>query len=447
MLTATAMAKAPPPRKILMIAYHFPPMRGSSGIQRTLRFAQHLPALGWQPVVLSAHPRAYVDPGPDQMADIAPDLPVHRAFAIDTARHLAVRGRYAGWMALPDRWVSWCLGAVPAGLRLVRRHRPQVLWSTYPIATAHLIGYVLRRLTGLPWVADMRDPMTDDGYPAGALLRRACLWIERRTLEHCTVAVCTTAGAVATYRRRFPHLPAARLRLIENGYDEDSFQQAADAQATLPGGLPGITRPMVLLHSGVIYPSERDPAPLCAALAQLLESGAIGAATLRIVLRATGHDTMLAALVARHGLQNIVTLAPALPYREALAEMLAADGLLLLQAANCNHQVPAKLYEYLRAGRPVLALTDASGDTAATLRAAGIDSIAPLDSTPAIATALQRFMADVTAGTAPLASAAATARHSRQAGSAALALLLDEVAAGAAHADTASRTRIDQAGA
>ena len=56
MLTATAPATAPP-RKILMIAFHFPPMRGSSGIQRTLRFAQHLPALGWQPVVLSAHPR------------------------------------------------------------------------------------------------------------------------------------------------------------------------------------------------------------------------------------------------------------------------------------------------------------------------------------------------------------------------------------------------------
>lgn len=446
MLTATAPATAPP-RKILMIAFHFPPMRGSSGIQRTLRFAQHLPALGWQPVVLSAHPRAYVDHGPDQMADIAPELPVHRAFAIDTARHLAVRGSYAGWLALPDRWVSWCLGAVPAGLRLVRRHRPQVLWSTYPIATAHLIGYVLRRLTGLPWVADMRDPMTDDGYPAGALLRRACLWIERRTLEHCTVAVCTTAGAVATYRRRFPHLPAARLRLIENGYDEESFQQAAGTQVAAPGGQPGVTRPMVLLHSGVIYPSERDPAPLCAALAQLLACGAIGPATLRIVLRATGHDTMLAALVAHHGLHDIVMLAPPLPYREALAEMLAADGLLLLQAANCNHQVPAKLYEYLRAGRPVLALTDASGDTATTLRAAGIDSIAPLDSTPAIAAALQRFMTAVTAGTAPFASAAVTARHSRLAGSAALALLLDEVATGAALPDTRKRGRTDRAGA
>lgn len=438
MLTPGATPGAPPPvRKILMIAYHFPPMRGSSGIQRTLKFAQYLPALGWQPVVLSAHPRAYPDPGPDQMADIAPDLPVHRAFAIDTARHLAVRGRYAGWMALPDRWVSWLVGAVPAGVRLVRRHRPLVLWSTYPIATAHLIGYVLRRLTGLPWVADMRDPMTDEGYPQGALVRRACLWIERRTLETCTVAVCTTAGAVATYRRRFPHLPAGRLRLIENGYDEESFDQAAGSrppQPVDPPGQAGITRPMVLLHSGVIYPSERDPAPLCAALAQLLATGAIGPGTLRVVLRATGHDPLLNQLVASHGLAGIVELAPPLPYRAALAEMLSADGLLLLQAANCNHQVPAKLYEYLRAGRPVLALTDAAGDTAATLRAAGVDSIAPLDSAPAIAVALGRFMAAVTAGTAPLASAAATARHSRRAGSAALALLLDEVAAGACSA-------------
>ncbi len=148
------------PRRVLMVAYHFPPMRGSSGVQRTLKFAQYLPQSGWQPLVLSAHKRAYDNPGDDQLADIPADVPVRRAFALDSGRHLAVRGRYAGFLALPDRWVSWCLGAIPAGLALARRHRPQVIWSTYPIATAHLIGLALHKMTGLPWVADMRDPTT-----------------------------------------------------------------------------------------------------------------------------------------------------------------------------------------------------------------------------------------------------------------------------------------------
>jgi glycosyltransferase involved in cell wall biosynthesis len=415
-----------PPQRVLMIAYHFPPMRGSSGIQRTLKFAAYLPAQGWQPVVLSAHPRAYVNPGADQMADIPAGIHVCRAFAIDTARHLAFRGRYAALLAQPDRWISWLLGALPAGWRLVRRYRPQVLWSTYPIATAHLIGYMLQRLTGLPWVADMRDPMTDQGYPEAALTRRAYLWIERKTVASCTLAVCTTAGAIATYRRRFPEVPASRFRLIENGYDEESFIQAG--AIVPPPGRPGVTRPLRLLHSGVIYPSERDPVPLCTALAMLLAQGAISAATLHIVLRASGHDALLAGLVAAHGLRDIIELAPPLPYREALAEMLGADGLLVLQASNCNHQVPAKLYEYLRAGRPILALTDATGDTAATLHAAGVGMVAPLDAAAAIAAVLPRFMAQVADGVAPLASAAVVAQHSRQARSAALAALLDEVA-------------------
>ena len=414
-------------KRVLMIAYHYPPMRGSSGIQRTLKFSQYLPQSGWAPVMLSAHPRAYSNPGDDQMADIPASVPVTRAFALDTARHLSVGGRYAGFMALPDRWASWCLGAIPAGWRLIRRHRPAVIWSTYPIASAHLIGLVLRRLTGLPWVADLRDPMTDVSYPEDPRTRRVFQWIERKTIEHCTVAVCTTPGAIKTYEARFPAIPRERYRLIENAYDEENFADAERGGAAAAPGAHG--GPLTLVHSGIIYPSERDPVPLFQALAALKQQGAISAASVRVVLRATAHDDYLGGLIAEHGIADLVQLAPHVPYRDALAEMLNADGLLILQASNCNHQVPAKLYEYLRARRPILALTDSDGDTAATLRQAGIDSIAPLDQKDAIIAMLPRFLEQVRSGTAPLASAAVIAAHSRRARTEQLALLLDQVSA------------------
>lgn len=414
-------------KRVLMIAYHYPPMRGSSGIQRTLKFSQYLPQSGWGPVMLSAHPRAYTNPGDDQMGDIPSSVPVTRAFALDTARHLAIGGRYAGFMALPDRWASWCLGAIPAGWRLIRRHRPAVIWSTYPIASAHLIGLVLRRLTGLPWVADLRDPMTDVSYPSDPRTRRVFQWIERKTIEHCTVAVCTTPGAIKTYENRFPAIPRDRFRLIENAYDEENFADAERGGAAAAPGAHG--GPLTLVHSGIIYPSERDPAPLFQALAALKQQGAVSGATLRVVLRATAHDDYLAGLIAEHGIADLVQLAPHVPYRTALVEMLSADGLLILQATNCNHQVPAKLYEYLRARRPILALTDSDGDTAATLRQAGVDSIAPLDQKDAIIDALPRFLEQVRNGTAPLASAAVIAAHSRRARTEQLAQLLDQVAA------------------
>ena len=410
--------------RVLMIAYHYPPMRGSSGIQRTLKFSQYLPGVGWEPVVLSAHPRAYANSGPDQLGDIPAGTVVKRAFALDTSRHLAWRGRYLGALALPDRWVSWLLGAVPAGLGLIRRHKPAVIWSTYPIATAHLVGLTLHRLTGIPWVIDLRDPMTDEGYPEDPRTRRTYLWIEKLALRHCTRAVCTTPGAIATYRRRFPELPAERFSLIENGYDEENFADAEQAASNATSNSR-----FTLVHSGVIYPSERDPRPLFAAVAELAAQGVIAPANFELVLRATGHDGYLAGLIAELGIAALVTLAPHVSYREALTEMVTAGGLLILQASNCNHQVPAKLYEYLRAGRPVLALTDPVGDTAATLRKAGIDTIAPLDDKDAIVTALQRFLALAKAGSAPLASQAAVAANSRRARAGQLGALLDNIVA------------------
>jgi glycosyltransferase involved in cell wall biosynthesis len=414
-------------KRVLMIAFHFPPLRGSSGIQRTLKFAQYLPQFGWQPVVLSAHPRAYAQSGDDQLRDIPAEVVVHRAFALDTSRHLSIKGRYPGLLALPDRWASWLLGAVPSGLRLIRQYRPQVIWSTYPIATAHLIGLVLHRLTGIPWVADMRDPMTDEGFPSNPLTRRVYQWIERNTVMHCQRAICTTPGAVKTYRMRFPAIPPSRFTLLENGFDEENF---ADAETMVAALRPA--QRFTLVHSGVIYPSERDPIALFEALAELQAQGRIGADTFQLILRATGHDGYVAELIARCGIDALVTLAPHIAYRDALAEMVTAGGLLILQASNCNHQVPAKLYEYLRAGRPILALTDPAGDTAVTLQGAGIDTIAPLDSTPAIVDALSRFLALSEAGTAPLASAEQVNVNSRRARTGVLAALLDSISNDAA---------------
>ena len=410
-------------KRVLMVAYHFPPMRGSSGIQRTLKFAQYLPRFGWAPLILSAHPRAYARTGTDQLAEIAADMPVRRAFALDTSRHLALRGKYLGALALPDRWCTWLLGAVPSGLLMIHKYRPQVIWSTYPIATAHLIGLVLHRVTGLPWVADFRDPMTDEGYPPDPSMRRVYQWIERLTLQNCTRAVFSTPGTIRDHLRRFPQVPPDRFTLIENGFDEENFAAAA-------AGLQSCRtpdEPLMLVHSGIIYPSERDPVPFFVALSSLLTKGLISASTLQVVLRATAHDDFLHPLITQHGIGAIVRLEPPVSYREALKEMLDADGLLILQAANCNSQIPAKLYEYLRAQRPVLALTDAAGDTAACLLDAGIDTMAPLDDAVAIETCLLRFLALLRDGNAPVTTMSEVAQRSRVGRTQELAALLDNL--------------------
>ena len=411
-----------------MIAYHFPPLHGSSGMQRTLRFARYLPDYGWEPIVLAPSPRAYQQTDSGQLADIPQEVRVYRAFALDTAKHLTLKGRYPRLLALPDRWISWWLGAVPTGWYLIKKYKPDVIWSTYPIATAHLIGLTLHRLTGIPWVADFRDPMVQPDYPPDPLTYRAYERVENKTIAQCASAVFTTPGTLRDYQTRFSHVPASQFHLIENGYDESSF-----AAITRSVNQIAKTGRITLLHSGIIYPSERDPICLFEALVTLLKQNVISAESLHIILRASHHEEYLQSLIDRFEIGTIVSLAPPISYNEALAEMLAVDGLLILQAANCNNQIPAKLYEYLRAHRPILALTDPVGDTAGKLRNVGIDTIAPLDSKEAIMDGLRRFLALLREKKAPVVSMDKIRANSREAGTRKLAKVLDNVSEAGKH--------------
>lgn len=407
---------APAMKRVLMVAYHFPPIAGSSGVQRTLRFAQYLSEFGWQPLVLSTQPIAYEDTSDDLLKDIPPEAIVHRSFALDTARHLAIGGRYFDRMAQPDRWISWKYAGIRDGMQLIREYRPQAIWSTYPIATAHVIGAELAARSGLPWIADFRDPMAQEGYPPNPRTWQAFKRIEERIFDRAKLCTFTARSAAELYRQRYPN-STTRIEVLENGYDETAFVAAASDPAS---GEPLNPGRLTLLHSGIVYPDERDPGALFAALARLPDRK-----RLKIRFRAPVHEDLLRRLAAARQLEDSVEILPALPYREALAEMLRADGLLILQAGNCNEQIPAKLYEYLRAGRPILACTEPQGDTARLLVDAGITAIAPLNDPDRILTLLQNFVADPAQG--PLAKPAAIADASRHARTRQLATLLDGI--------------------
>ena len=132
----------------------------------------------------------------------------------------------------------------------------------------------------------------------------------------------------------------------------------------------------------------------------------------------------------RSGIEAYVECAPSIPYREALREMMRADGLLAMQAANCNEQIPAKVYEYIRAGRPLIGLTDPDGDTADLLMRAGVRHIAPLDDVAAIGATLTSFLADLAAGTPIAPPDEAVAQHSRLSRTRELVAVLDAAVAG-----------------
>ncbi|MDY0093819.1 MAG: glycosyltransferase [Candidatus Vecturithrix sp.] len=349
--------------RLLMIAYHFPPIQGSSGVHRTVQFARQLPSFGWAPIVVAPHQRAYPAIGDDSWAKLPEEAIVRRAFALDSARHLSVKGKYLGVTAIPDRWISWWPAGVFECLRLVRKYKPQVIWSTYPIATAHLIGLTVSRLTGIPWVADFRDPMVQEGQPSSRLNRLAHQVLERKIIQHASRCVFVSQSALDDYAQRYPTNDALNWKVIENGYDESLFEPYGHLLTGAPKRAVG--QPIRMLHSGLLYSSGRNPLPFLQAVKALVDHRGI---EIEVVFRACGNETEVGGYIQQLGLSHVVKLLPSISYDSAIREMIESDVLLVFQGAVFNKQIPAKLYEYIRAGRPILAMTDVVGETARMLR-------------------------------------------------------------------------------
>lgn len=408
-------------KAVLMIAFHFPPAAMSSGHLRTLGFARHLPALGWKPVLLSARALAYPRTTPVAEGVVPEGCSVHRAFALDASRHFAIGGKYPGFLAQPDRWSSWWPAAVVAGLRLIRRHNVKAIWSTYPIMTAHCVAYTLSRLANLPWISDFRDPVSTSVEPGNPISFASQHRWEKRVFDDAARIVLTTPGALRGYAKAYPEVQEqGRLVLIENGYEEQAF-------VDLPEPAPRLGRPLVLVHSGILYSDGRSPLPFFEAIARLARAGVLSPADVHIVLRASGSEAIYAGEIKRLGIEGFVTLAPPVSNRQALEEQARADGLLLFQGSRFNRQIPAKVYEYLRIGRPILALVDRDGDTAEVLHQAGGGTVISMDDIEAIAAQLPGFIRGLRDGCMPAARPEVIASYARSEGAATLAAMLDKI--------------------
>jgi glycosyltransferase involved in cell wall biosynthesis len=412
-------------KRALIIAYHFPPCAGSSGLLRSLKYCRYLPEFGWQTAVLTLHPRNYESLDSKRNTADFEGVPVIRAFALDTKKHLSFRGAYFDWMALPDRWVTWLIGAIPSGLRAIRKHRVEVIFSTFPVTTAILIGFILHRLTGKPWVVDLRDSMTEDNYPPDKREREVRRWIERGAVRHASRIIFTANSTCQMYLERYPALAPEKCLVISNGYDEADF---GGLILTNPEPIPS-DRPVRLLHTGVMYPQERDPRPFFRAVARLKSEKRLDTNNLRISFRAPASEELYKQILLELGISDIVELQPYVTYLQSLQECANADGLLLFQAANCDHQIPAKAYEYLRIGRPILALTSKTGDTAALLEETGGATIVNIAEEEDIYRSLPGFLDALRAAKHPLPDSQKVRRFARRNQAAELAECLNEVAA------------------
>lgn len=384
------------PRQLLVVAFHYPPDNTSTGVLRTLKFTQYLLEDGWRSTVLSVPEKLYRDTDPALATQIPPEITVLRTWAVDLKQTLGVGGSYPGFLTYPDRYWPWLFSAIRRGRRLLRTGRFQAIYTTYPVPTAHVIGWRLKARSGLPWIADFRDPWLEDSM--SGLDRRLAAWLEPKIMRHADRVICNTPAMRRMFLERYPSLPPEKFVTITNGYDEPDFVDVVPRQR----------EKFQIIYPGVIDAGTRDPTPLLAGVELALARGWLRREDLVINFLGSGPYGQHPAFrreVERHGLGDVVEVqVPRIPYRQAL-EQLAGGDLLVALCEPRSHgpgtdairrwswtQVPVKVYEYLRLGRPILALVSAGAIADLFARTGGGVAIPPTD-IEAIAAELKRAYA------------------------------------------------------
>ncbi len=385
--------------RLLLVPFYFPPA-GGGGVQRPLKLAEHLAALGIDVRVLAPDDPKWIhrDPlleTPDGMpVDRAPyygprgRLPAHELHG-RTGLDLAVRRALLTprRLLVPDETLPWLATAVPKAIRLVRRERIDVVMTTSPPVSVHLLGALVKRRTGVRWVADVRDSiLAKEDRAVERWLVRTKEQLQGRVApfvaRNADAAVAVTETIAGELRQFNPSLPVA---VIPNGCDFEDFEGLEYRP----------TDTFRITHTGSFF-GKRDPRPFLEALAT---------SDTAIVAHFVGdfrpRDREWAAGL---GLGKRLELTPFLPHHETLALQRDSEALLLLlpELGERGRDIPSgKLYEYLAAARPILAAVPPDGSAAAIVRQTGAGIVVPPDDVSAISEALGTLVARWRAGDLP----------------------------------------------
>jgi glycosyltransferase involved in cell wall biosynthesis len=342
-------------KHVLVLAYYVPPL-GMSGVQRVSKLLKYLPQFGWRCTLIAPHPGGYFAYDESLLDDIQRSgVTVHRTPSVDPTRLVGKRevglaneqGRRrlsnaSQYVFIPDNKIGWLPFALNEARKVIANDRPDAIFSSAPPYTAHLASSLLSALYRIPFLADFRDDWLENPrhvYPTSVhreIQRRLERWVVRRA-NGVTTINSVIADSLAERSQR-------DVRVIRQGFDPADFPQ----QPRVKGACCKLT------YTGVFYDAQK-PDTFLRGVRQFLDRRPDAKVRLEFA-GSLPHDAQ--SLAARLDLEEIITFHGYLPHSEVVRLQAESDVLWMTIGRRPGSECisTGKLFEYIGAARPVLAL-------------------------------------------------------------------------------------------
>jgi glycosyltransferase involved in cell wall biosynthesis len=373
-------------KRVLIITYYWPPS-GGSGVQRWLKFVKYLRDFGWEPIVYT--PKNPEIPYEDSslICDVPDDLEViktsifepYQLYNLFTGRNRKARFQHGflklrnneyqsfaqrlsvwvrGNVFIPDARMFWIKPSVRYLLKYLKSNPVEAIVSTGPPHSMHLIALRIKQSTGLPWLADFRDPWTGIYYFDKLRVGKRALSKHRKLEQTCfdNADLLVTVGP--TMRRDFMQMTSSPIEVVTNGYDEDDLPVTSTIR---PAGF-------TIMYSGIFLP-DQNPVELWPVLRMMRELDPDFNSSLKLHFLGRTDASILADIKANK-LDNCLKISDYLPHAEVPVQQQYAALLLLSinRIENAPYILTGKVFEYLAARKPILAFCPPESDVAEILR-------------------------------------------------------------------------------
>jgi glycosyltransferase involved in cell wall biosynthesis len=352
--------------RLLLISYWYPPVNAIASV-RAAKFVKYLPQYDVEPIVLTSRFGTITSP-----RFLGQDVPngaiVYRTRTFDAAETIKnllsfnasiydsttsiltdpgpVKRRitrlYYSIFDTPDPQLGWYILSQRRAVQIARDEKIDIIVSSSPPGSAHLLAAHVKKKTGLPWIADYRDLWSNNHYyyVKGNAMRRIDAWLERKALEAADRLITVSAPLaerLCDYLKR-------DVEIIPNGFDPDDYEPAPSPQNKI-----------VIVYTGNIYKGKRDPSILFVALREMLDSGEINRETIAVEFYGRRFEGLREA-IGRYNLNAIASIRGFVDYRRSLSLQHGATLLLMLDWLGEEGVTSGKIFEYLGAMRPILCL-------------------------------------------------------------------------------------------